>query len=174
MSISFSTPVTSFGGYFTYAEPLTLAAFGLLSNEVVAATSLFSNNEALSGDPGSSPNEFLLVTFAAGISSVRITGNPAGGSFTLDESTYTSGAPAVPEPSPLGMCTIGLGVMLAFPLLRAKIINPSCSKSVWLVRISQLTHRFRSPGFLILLLTSILFAQAPLVGPPGAKPAAIP
>ena len=96
MSIAFDTSVLSFGGYFTYAEPLTLTAFDSLSHQVASATSAYSNNEALSGDPGSSPNEFLQVAFASGIASVTITGDPAGGSFTLDDAGYMS---AAPEPS---------------------------------------------------------------------------
>ena len=67
MAISFLNPVTSFGGYFTYAEPLTLDAFDGLGDQVDSILSLFDTNMALSGDPGSSPNEFLQVQFAGGI-----------------------------------------------------------------------------------------------------------
>lgn len=95
ISISFATPVLSFGGYFTYLEPLTLAGFGATSTQVTTAFSAFSNNLALSGDPGSSPNEFLSLAFAGGISSVTITGDPSGSSFVMDDATYST----VPEPS---------------------------------------------------------------------------
>jgi hypothetical protein len=54
---------------------------------------------ALSGDSGSSPNEFLQVSFASGISSVSITGDPLGGSFVMDDVTYTTTEAPVPEPS---------------------------------------------------------------------------
>jgi hypothetical protein len=96
ISVSFTTQLLSFGGYFTYAEPLTLEGFDAGNNQVASAVSLFSNNEALSGDVGSSPNEFLSIVFAGGISSVTITGDPQGSSFVLDNATVTS---AVPEPA---------------------------------------------------------------------------
>jgi len=96
ISISFDGPILSFSGYFTYVEPLTLDAFDSGSNLVDSATSAFSSNDALFGDPGSSPNEFLQVDFAGGISSVTITGDPLGGSFVMDDVTYTTAD--VPEP----------------------------------------------------------------------------
>jgi hypothetical protein len=101
MTIDFGSPITSFGAYFTYLEPLSLDAFNASNAEVASASSAFSNNLAClagppcQGDPGSSPNEFIGLGFAGGISSVTITGDPLGGSFTMDDMTYTS---AVPEP----------------------------------------------------------------------------
>ncbi len=112
LTIAFITPVFFFGGFFTYAEPLTLAAFDASSNRVAQGISTFSSNDALVGDPGSSPNEFLSVSFLAGISSVTITGDPAGGSFVLDDATIT--APDVPEPSSaLLSLTVAIGIFLA-------------------------------------------------------------
>jgi len=113
MSISFLSPVQSFGGYFTYAEPLTLDAFGVGGSLLASATSPFSNNEALSGVPGSSPNEFLLVSSISGISSVTITGDPAGGSFVIDDATYTTGVTTVtPEPGSLALILSGGLILL--------------------------------------------------------------
>jgi hypothetical protein len=97
ISIVFSTPVLSFGGYFTHVEPLTLVGFDASDNQVASAASVFSSNDAMFGDPGSSPNEFLQVGFAGGISRVTITGDPLGDSFVLDDITY--GTSSVPEPS---------------------------------------------------------------------------
>ncbi len=99
MSVSFLSPAQSFGGYFTFGEPLMLDAFGAANTLLASATSPFPNNEALSGLPGSSPNEFLQVSSASGISRVTITGDPAGGSFALDDATYSTTAAAMPEPS---------------------------------------------------------------------------
>lgn len=110
ITVDFSTPIASFGGYFTYLEPLNVAAFDAGNNQVASAMSLFSNNLAClagppcSGDPGSSPNEFIRVSFTSGISSITITGDPGGGSFTLDDATYTSTAP---EPNPFLSVLIG-------------------------------------------------------------------
>jgi len=111
MFISFSTPVESFSGYFTYAEPLTIDAFGAANNLLTSVTSAFSNNETLSVF-GSSPNELLKLSSASGISLVAITGDPAGESFTLDDATYGTTSPTVPEPSSLSLCLVGLGVVL--------------------------------------------------------------
>ena len=65
ITIGFSSPITSFSGYFTYIEPLTLAGFDTADVEVISAASLFSSNDALFGDPGSSPNEFIQVAMRA-------------------------------------------------------------------------------------------------------------
>jgi fermentation-respiration switch protein FrsA (DUF1100 family) len=98
MTLTFASTILSFAGYFTYAEPLTLDAFSATDALVASAASAFSNNEALSGDAGSSPNEYIQLDFTGGISSITITGDPLGGSFTLDDATYATTA-ATPEPA---------------------------------------------------------------------------
>jgi hypothetical protein len=94
ITIDFATPITTFSGYFTYTEPLTLNAFDVTSTEVASATSLFSENFVSSGNPA---NELITVAFAGGFSSVTITGDPSGGSFTMDDLTYAAGTSTVPE-----------------------------------------------------------------------------
>ena len=135
MSIDFASPVLSFSGYFTYAEALTLAAFGPLNNQVASVPSLFSNNEALSGVSGSSPNEFLRVNFASGISSVTITGDPAGGSFMLDDASYTTAVTGVPEPSSFPLCFTGLGVLFAVWGFRGKLNIRASLRAVLIVLV---------------------------------------
>ncbi|MGI8743070.1 MAG: PEP-CTERM sorting domain-containing protein [Bryobacteraceae bacterium] len=115
LSITFATPVTNFGGYFTYLLPLTLTAFNSANNPVASVTSKFADNLAClagppcSGNAGSSPNEPLSVNFAAGISKVTIKGDPNGGSFVLDDATLTTPtAPAVPEPASILLILSGL------------------------------------------------------------------
>lgn len=115
ITIEFSTPITTFSGYFTYVEPLTLAALNASINQVASAVSAFSSNDALFGDPGSSPNEFIQVTFAGGFSSITITGDPAGSSFAIDDIAYT---PAVPEPHLVFLSFIGLAAIAAFRNIR--------------------------------------------------------
>jgi hypothetical protein len=108
MVIQFATPFASVGGYFTYLEPLTLTAFDASNNEIGSVTSLFLNNLALSGDPGSSPNEFLSLNIPTGISSLIIAGDPAGSSFVLDDFTAT------PEPTSMVLLlTVFAGVAVA-------------------------------------------------------------
>lgn len=121
ITIDFTAPVLSFGGFFTYATTLTLDAYDPASNLVASAVSAFTNNMALSGDSGSSPNEFLEVTFASGISSVTITGDPAGGSFVLDDATITalgSAGNQVPE-SPGGF--LFLVALIALAVARRRL-----------------------------------------------------
>ena len=121
MSIVFSSPISSFSGYFTYYEPLTLQAFNASNAQVASATSLFSINVGCDpgplclGDPGSSPNELIQVSFAGGISSITITGDPAGGSFAVDDVTYTSVATAVPEPPYLILLLVTIVVIACAP-----------------------------------------------------------
>jgi hypothetical protein len=128
ITIDFDSPVLSFGAYFTYAEPLTLDGFDDTDALVASVTSAFSSNLALSGDPGSSPDEFLEVSDAAGISSVTITGDPAGGSFTMDNATITSlPANSVPEPGTGLLLFLGLAQSVAFwasRSRRAETTNP--------------------------------------------------
>ena len=112
ISITFSSPITSFSGYFTYEEPLTLQAFDIGNTQVASVVSAFSNNEALSGDVGSSPNEFLQASSAGGISSVTIAGDPGGGSFVLDDAKITSGAAPVREPA-TGVCIFSGAALVA-------------------------------------------------------------
>lgn len=99
ITITFSSPVTSFEAYFTYLTQVTLTAFDPGNSQVAQVLSQFNSNLALSGDAGSNPNEFLRVAFPSGISTVMIAGDPAGSSFALDDVTYwMTGAP-VPEPA---------------------------------------------------------------------------
>lgn len=106
--VTFSAPVLDAGGYFTYAVPVTLTAYDALWNEVGTISSDYSSNLALSGDPGSSPNEFLQIVFAGGFSYLDIAGDSAGGSFVLDDFTATPRPEAVPEPATLILLGSGL------------------------------------------------------------------
>jgi hypothetical protein len=113
MSISFLGAVDAFGGYFTYAESLTLEAFDASHNLLDTVHSAFSNNTGTAGDPNSSPNEFLQVSSQSLIAEVVITGDAAGGSFTLDDATITAAVSPVPEPIDLPW-TIPAGFLLFF------------------------------------------------------------
>ena len=117
ISITFVDPILTFGAYFTYLEPLTVDAFDASGDLVDVATSLFSDNLGYGdGDPGSSPDEFIPVTFGAGISSVTITGDPFGYSFAMDDATITDlpASTSVPEPGSLSILLIGVLALAAF------------------------------------------------------------
>lgn len=110
--LNFTTPVANVGGYFTYVTRLSFLAFDTAGIQVAATTSAFSANMAFSGDPGSTPNEFLELSSAGGIASASIAGDPAGGSFTLDNLTFTPmQTNAVGEPASIALLALGLGAL---------------------------------------------------------------
>ena len=106
MRIDFAQTIIDVFGYFTYTVPITLEAFNVSNTSLGSISSVFASNIALSGDPGSAPNELLGLAFP-GISYVTITGDPGGGSFTLDDFTYTPDPTAVPEPGTLCLVLVG-------------------------------------------------------------------
>jgi hypothetical protein len=111
MSISFTAPVSSISAYFTYSTQLTLVAFDVTNNPIATLTSAFNNNTADGGDPGSSPNEVVIFSFASGISRITITGSPTGESFVMDDLTFTSVDATAPEPSTLLLMSLGLSAL---------------------------------------------------------------
>ena len=114
MTLLFSSPVTQVSAFFTYAMPLTLTAWDALDVALDDSTlSLYSTNAALSGDPGSSPNEFLELVFASGISKLTVTGDAGGGSFVLDDLVFTPTAVPIPEPGTAALTAIALAGLLA-------------------------------------------------------------
>jgi hypothetical protein len=96
LTIAFSSPVTAFSAFFNYRTSLTVQAYDASGKLLATATSRYSSNLKTSGASGSAVNELLQVT-AAGISTVVITGDPNGTSFTMDDvassgsSTYLVG-----------------------------------------------------------------------------------
>lgn len=100
MQIDFATAALTVSGRFTYSEALTLTAYDSLLSPVATVNSLFGSNLVLSGEAGSSANELLALNYAGGISRLLITGNALGGSFTLDDFTYTTGDILPPPPPP--------------------------------------------------------------------------
>jgi len=114
ISIAFTTPATAVSGFFTYLIPLTLTAFDAANTAVAMDTSDFNSNLVLSGDPMSLPNELLTVAFAGGISRVTIEGDPLGGSFALDDLTFTQITTPIPEPSTLLLFVAGIAGLLGW------------------------------------------------------------
>ncbi len=98
ITITFVSSVSSFAAYFTYLQPLTLTAFDAGNNSLRVVSSAFTSNLALSGDPGSAPNELLGLAISS-IAKVVIAGGSDGSSFTMDDVTYTPASTPVPEPA---------------------------------------------------------------------------
>ncbi len=118
--ITFSSLIATFSGYFTYTSPLVVTAFDSNGILVGTATSSQSSNYSSSGN---TPNELLSLSYASGIQSLLLSGDPGGGSFVVDDINYTSvtTAPPPPPPStvpePPGLLLLSTG-LLAFLLLR--------------------------------------------------------
>ena len=122
ISIVFDTPILGFGAYFTYIQRLTLVASGPAVPPTVPVFSMFSNNTGTGGDPGSSPNEFVQASFPGGITLVQITGNPAGGSFAMDDVTLVTGpSGVVPEPGTAGLVLLSLSGLIIRAQWRASV-----------------------------------------------------
>lgn len=123
IAIDFASPVFSVGGYFTYVVGLTFSAYDSGNNLLGSLLAAFGSNVALSGDVGSAPNEFVSLNSATGaISRVVITGDPLGGSFTLDDLTVDAGTASAPEPQTL--------------ILMLALLGVGCLRGGWLRRAS--------------------------------------
>src|SRR5207253_2029867 len=118
VTIVFGGLQTTVGGFFNYAAGLTFTAFDGLNSVVGTDNSAFSSNLALSGDPGSSPNEFLGVTFAGGVKKVTIQGDPAGTSFTLDDLTFATRITAVPGPPAVILLGLSVASLIGWRRIR--------------------------------------------------------
>lgn len=109
MRIDFANPIAAFRGRFTYSSPLTLEAFDAGGLSLGMVSSAFGSSLALSGDPGSRPNERLKAAFGS-ISYVIIKGDPLGTSFTVDDVRISP--TTVPEPATFGLMFLGATAIL--------------------------------------------------------------
>jgi|HubBroStandDraft_4_1064222.scaffolds.fasta_scaffold166684_2 hypothetical protein len=111
MTLTFTTPISSFSGFFTYLEPVTITAFGAADQVLGSATSMFAENFVSSGNP---PNELLQIGALSSIDSLTIVGDPGGSSFTVDDIAFTqTSSSTVPEPATLALTGGGLIFMVA-------------------------------------------------------------
>ncbi len=110
ITIAFTAPVFSVGAYFNYGTALAFSAFDGGGGLLYSSSSAYGSNLGLSGEPGSSVNEFISYGNAAAlIARVVVTGNPSGGSFTMDDLTFDTTGNVVPEPHVLALVLGALG-----------------------------------------------------------------
>jgi hypothetical protein len=110
----FTIPVSNFGAHYTYNSQLTLTVWDTSNALLGSLNSSYSANTALSGNPGSVPNEFLSMSFASGISRFEIVGNSSGSSFVMDDFQFTPIVPpTVPDASALLLGAMGMSALWA-------------------------------------------------------------
>jgi hypothetical protein len=118
--IDLAASITSFTGFFTYSTPLTVAALDASNNILQSVTSLFASNLAGSGDAGSSPNEFISLSYAPGFARIGIAGAASGSSFTADDLDFAGATSSVPEPGTVSLLLVGLAAVGARVRFRAR------------------------------------------------------
>jgi hypothetical protein len=101
--LTFSQPLQSFSGYFTYGGPLVLNFYGAGNTLLTVSTSAFATNV------GNSPNELISAPNLA--DAVRVDILAPGTDFTLDDLTFTTSSDtAVPEPG-TGILVFSVGAV---------------------------------------------------------------
>ena len=119
ITLSFSSLINSFSAYFTYVASLQAVAYDDSSNQVDLVSSLFTDNSTSSGNP---TNELLSLSFANGIRKIVLAGDPAGGSFVMDDVNFTAGEienpPGNPVPEPQSFWLIGTGIVTFYQARR--------------------------------------------------------
>jgi hypothetical protein len=150
--VQFAVPITAVSVFVTHVQNVTLSAYDSSGVFIDAVLSIYYNNLALSGDPGSSPNELLTLSDPS-ISSVVIEGSLGGSSFTADDLTFTTST-TVPEVSSLGLSLGGLAALLAIHICRRR--------------------RLSLPFVPLLLGFVSIMRAAPTLGPAVVQPSQIP
>lgn len=113
--ITFSSPVQSVSGYFTYLNGLTLSAYDSNNNLVDIAYSTFLTNLADgTGDVGSVPNELLSVAgMGDQIARIVVGSSTSGSSFVMDDLTVSTSITALPIPGTLPLILGGLALIVS-------------------------------------------------------------
>ena len=103
--LTFSAPISSFSAWFTYN--LTVSAALSVQAYSDAAGTVLVDSVASAGAANLGTNEQLSVA-AASIRSVRVSGDPLGSSFTMDDVEFD---PVATAPEPASLLLLGAGVL---------------------------------------------------------------
>jgi hypothetical protein len=125
-------------GNYTYSRALTVQAFNTSAVQVASATSLYSNNTALNGAPGSSPNE--LVSSAGGIASITITSGGVNSFTPLDDLSYGAIITTVPTVSVPAMGGLVFLLALAGCLAAGRQARAGGMAALTLLMIASVPH----------------------------------
>jgi len=105
ITVTFTGSVTDVSAYLTYTAASTLQIFDSSNNLVGTYNSLSISNVG--------SNELFSVSYAGGIDHAVFSGDPAGGSFTLDDLSFSAGTvPSVPEPASLLLLATGAVLLM--------------------------------------------------------------
>jgi len=119
ITLSFSSLINSFSAYFTYVTSMQAVAYDDSSNQVDLVSSLFTDNSTPSGNPS---NELLSLSYANGIRTIVLTGDPGGSSLVMDDVDFTAGEiqnpPGNPVPEPQSFWLIGTGIVTFYQARR--------------------------------------------------------
>jgi hypothetical protein len=94
----FQAPIKSFRAHFTYLSPITVSAYNKDGSLLSRVTSRHWTNSALSGGPGSLPNEQLDISSDTGIHRIELNTPLGKYSFALDNLTYQALHDVSPQP----------------------------------------------------------------------------
>ncbi len=108
--IDFGYTAYDWSAFFTYTEGLTVTAWDESNNALGSVSSTYSENYATSATPF--PNDLLSFSSAGGFRAITIQGSATGGSFTMDDMSYSlaDDPAAVPEPGTLALFASGLAI----------------------------------------------------------------
>ena len=114
VTIVFSSPQLSVSAFITYLQPVVIEGFDASNASLgsVSSAAGCASNLKLSGTPGCLPNEEIALTRTVSIKRVVISGNPAGGSFVLDDLSFS----AVPEPATFLLAAGCVGALILYRL----------------------------------------------------------
>ena len=122
-TITFASAIISFQAFFTYGGPVNIGFYDSSNTLLNSLASQYLTNLAISGDPGSSPNEELSINNLSGVTYARILAT--GADFAMDDLTVVfgsggggegGGGPVIPEPSTVVLT----GAAVVYLVVRAR------------------------------------------------------